>query len=156
MLLRHYEDLPAVLIFLLLFHGGGRYHIETSPLICRANDNGLRHERVKKLLVLYWFYQEIVSGQKYSNHASILVAWRCSVKKGFLEISQNSQERLCQRCFPVNFAKFLRTPFLKEHFRWLLLYYIHKTELLPCKPNIILIYYRKSLNSNFLVTTSIQ
>ena len=35
------------------FHDGGRYHIETSPFICGANqltglyDNGLRHERVK-------------------------------------------------------------------------------------------------------------
>ena len=25
------------------------------------------------------------------------------------------------RCFPMNFAKFLRTPFFKEHLRWLLL-----------------------------------
>ena len=32
-----------------LFHDGGRYHIETIPLICGAKsiyDNGLRHERV--------------------------------------------------------------------------------------------------------------
>ena len=31
-----------------LFDDGGCYHIETSPLICGANDNdnGLRHERV--------------------------------------------------------------------------------------------------------------
>ena len=40
----------------------------------------------------------------------------CSVKKVFLEILQNSKETLCQRlwhrCFPVNFVKFLRTPFL--------------------------------------------
>ena len=64
------------------------------------------------------------------------VARRCSVKKVFLEISQNSQENTCarasfletllnkklwHRCFPVNFAKFLRTPFLTEHLRWLLL-----------------------------------
>ena len=69
------------------------------------------------------------------------VVWRCSVKKVFLEISQDSQESTCarvsfvvrpqpatllkkgfwHRCFPVNLAKFLRTPFLKEHFRWLLL-----------------------------------
>ena len=62
----------------------------------------------------------------------------------FLEISQNSQESTCARvsfliklqaeacnfikketlarCFPVNFAKFLRTPFPTEHLRWLLLY----------------------------------
>ena len=29
--------------------------------------------------------------------------------------------RLWHRCFPVNFAKFLRTPIFKEHLRWLLL-----------------------------------
>ena len=29
--------------------------------------------------------------------------------------------RLWHKCFTVNFAKFLRTPFLKEHLRWLLL-----------------------------------
>ena len=32
------------------------------------------------------------------------------------------KKRLWQRRFPVNFAKFLRTPFLTEHLRWLLLY----------------------------------
>ena len=57
------------------------------------------------------------------------VAQRCSVKKVFLEISQTSQENTCVRVsflirsffikkdtlvqvFPVNFAKFLRTPSL--------------------------------------------
>ena len=30
--------------------------------------------------------------------------------------------RLWCRCFPVHFAKFLRTPFLIEHLRWLLLF----------------------------------
>ena len=62
---------------------------------------------------------------------------RCFAKKVFLEISQNSQEkhlsenflfnkvkglrlatlskkRLWHRCFPVNFTKFLRTPFLQN------------------------------------------
>ena len=68
------------------------------------------------------------------------VVWRCSVKKVFLAISQNSQENACARVsfimksqalglrpatllikrlwhrwFPVNFAIFLRTPFLPEH-----------------------------------------
>ena len=56
----------------------------------------------------------------------------CFVKKAFLEISQNSQVNTCarvcflkrriqRRCFSVNFAKFLRTPFLTEHLRCLLL-----------------------------------
>ena len=31
------------------------------------------------------------------------------------------KKRLWRRCFPVNFAKFLRTLFLIEHLRWLLL-----------------------------------
>ena len=31
------------------------------------------------------------------------------------------KKRPWHRCFPVNFAKFLRTPFLIEHLRWLLL-----------------------------------
>ena len=31
------------------------------------------------------------------------------------------QKRLWHRCFPVNFTKFLRTSFLKEHLWWLLL-----------------------------------
>ena len=61
----------------------------------------------------------------------------------FSEISQYSQENTCarisfltklqaspatfikmrfsHRCFPVNFVKFLRTPFYKEHLWWLLL-----------------------------------
>ena len=35
------------------------------------------------------------------------------------------KKRLWHRCFPVNFAKFLRTLFLKEHLRWLLLRLAH-------------------------------
>ena len=31
------------------------------------------------------------------------------------------KKRLWHRCFPVNFAKFLRTPFLTKHLQWLLL-----------------------------------
>ena len=51
----------------------------------------------------------------------------CSVKKGFLKILQNSQGNTCarvffnrvadHRCFPANFAKFLRTRFITKHVR---------------------------------------
>ena len=49
------------------------------------------------------------------------------MEKVFLEMSQNSQasaatllkKRLWHRCFPVNFATFLRTPFFTEHLWWL-------------------------------------
>ena len=69
---------------------------------------------------------------------------RCSVKKVFLEISQNSQENTCarvsflitllkkrpwHRCFPVNFVKFLtgRLFLLYVDMRWLhvLLFFCH-------------------------------
>ena len=68
-----------------------------------------------------------------SSHADVFH------KKVFLDILQNSQENSCarvsfliklqtrpatllkkrlwHRCFPVNFAKFLRAPFLTDHFR---------------------------------------
>ena len=34
------------------------------------------------------------------------------------------KKTLCHRCFPVNFAKFLRTPFFIEHLWWLFLLYL--------------------------------
>ena len=41
------------------------------------------------------------------------------------------KKRLWHKCFPVNFVKFLRTPFLSEHLWWLLLYlYISKVQAL--------------------------
>ena len=66
---------------------------------------------------------------------------RCSIKKGFLKILQNSQEntyvrvsfliklqasglkkRLWHRCFSVNFVKFLKILYLQNTSRWLLLW----------------------------------
>ena len=53
-------------------------------------------------------------------------AFRSSVPK----VSQSSQpatllkKKLWHRCFPVNITKFLRTPFLTEHLRWLLLCFV--------------------------------
>ena len=37
------------------------------------------------------------------------------------------KKRLWHRCFPLNFVKFLRTPFYTEHLRWLLLYVLVKS-----------------------------
>ena len=37
------------------------------------------------------------------------------------------KKKLWYRCFPVNFTKFLRTPFLTEDLRWLLLFMLIKT-----------------------------
>ena len=84
----------------------------------------------------YFWEWEIVSTLWYAQITE-WVARKCSIKKVFLESLQNIQKNTCtrvsksatllkkrlwQRCFPVNFAKFLRTPFLTEHLRWLFLY----------------------------------
>ena len=40
------------------------------------------------------------------------------------------KQRLWRSCFPVNFGKFLRTPFLTEHLRWLLLWRVSSYSIL--------------------------
>ena len=78
-------------------------------------------------------------------HIHLVLYWSCYYEgsrpdvfcKVFLKISQNSMENTCARVFFFKyrlatllkkrywhrFAKFLRTPFLKEHLWWLLLFY---------------------------------
>ena len=53
-----------------------------------------------------------------SSGSSEAVARRCSVKKAVL---RSFAKFIGNRCFPVNFVKFLKTPFLTELLRWLLL-----------------------------------
>ena len=84
------------------------------------------------LLPYFWSFK-YHCGDDVSNRPLYISNSRSSrpevfCKKGVLIISQNSQEagnfikkRLWHRCFPVNFAKFVRTPFLTEHLWWLLL-----------------------------------
>ena len=54
------------------------------------------------------------------------------------------KKRLWCRCFPVNFTKFLRTPFFREHIWWLLLNYV-----------IIKIFSRGRIKDFFLIITYI-
>ena len=86
---------------------------------------------------------------KVMNGFQKAVVQRCSVKKVFLKVSQNSQENNCvrvsflielqagpatllkkrhwHRCFPVNFAKFLRTPLFIKQLWSLLLVFLQMT-----------------------------
>ena len=50
---------------------------------------------------------------------------RCSVKEVFLEISQNSQECKIPKFKIRKISKFLRTSFLTEHLRRLLLHFLY-------------------------------
>ena len=98
---------------------------------------------------LYWI-DWIYDATKFVTQSQICpeaVAQRCSVQKGVLKnFTKTTGKHLCQslflnkvaalrpatllklrlwhKYFPVSFAKFLRTPFLKEHLQRLLLYAI--------------------------------
>ena len=86
---------------------------------------------VRPVLLLLWtkvifFILQKINNKKLTKHKSSRLEVFC--KKVFLEISQDLQENSYARvsfhqyrCFPVNFAKFLRTPFVTEHLRQLLL-----------------------------------
>ena len=79
-------------------------------------------EFISSLIALFTIARlRVTAYYYYLTYASEAVVRRCSVKKLFLKISQSSQENTCARCFPVNFAKFLKTFFLTEHIRWLFL-----------------------------------
>ena len=102
---------------------------------------------VNQITIMFYvpFYQTYLRLLYTLRLTTEAVAQRCSVKKVFSEILQNSQEnncarapflmkvqalglrpaallkkRLWYRCFLVNFAKFLRTSFLTKHLRQLL------------------------------------
>ena len=50
-----------------------------------------------------------------------VVAQGCSVKMMSLRSATLFKKKLGHSCFPVNFEKFVRTPFLREHLWWPLL-----------------------------------
>ena len=47
------------------------------------------------------------------------------------------KSRLRHRCFAVNFAKFLRKPFFKEHLQWQLLKELRSSDELQIKKKIL-------------------
>ena len=52
--------------------------------------------RVKNVLIMLSFVQRLSKAQKFVQRKEAVVQ-RCSVKKVFLEISQNSQENTCAK-----------------------------------------------------------
>ena len=100
---------------------------------------------------IHFIFPDVITGYNLTNELTSvteckydLFNLRCSTKKVFLEISQNSQENTCakvsfllkfaglmratllkirpwHRRFPANFVKFLRTSFLQNTSRRLLL-----------------------------------
>ena len=106
----------------------------------QTNTCSKNESRELKWSLQLWKINHLWMGALHRHHRtySEAVARRCSVKRVFLEIPQILQEntyartsyliklqalkkRPFHRCFLVNFAKFLRMPFLTEHLQWLLL-----------------------------------
>ena len=97
--------------------------------------------RISKWLLLIpadsVFFMKIVFNTKYNtimyhrlNNTRHTIS-SCRRKGIFLTITDSPycllDKRTVHRCFPVNFAKFLRTPFCIEQLRWLFLYFQHWT-----------------------------
>ena len=57
------------------------------------------------------------------------VLLRSSRQEVFYRLSTLLKKRLCYSCFPVNFAKFLQTPFITEQLRWLLMAFQSESKL---------------------------
>ena len=111
------------------------YPLKTSENICfsdvfRGYWNGALAWNESRHDLLNTEFNRLRSNSKRLPDAPVC---RCSSEKRFLKISQYSQQNtfvgvsfwyrsaLKHRCFPSNIAKFLRTAFLVEHLRWLLL-----------------------------------
>ena len=124
-----------------------RFNVESTWCVCRLGDHGYITEWIA-IPVASQIYKELIhcgcnkergyrewcKCQRVSVNSTELckyaeaVLWSCSVEKVFLEISQKFcgpatlfKKRPWPRCFPMNFAKFLRTPFFTEHLWWLVL-----------------------------------
>ena len=87
-------------------------------------------------------------------HEEEAVVQRCSVKKMFLKISQNSQENICVRVsflikLQVNFSKFSRTLFFIEHLRWLLLTRLTQDNYFTASMKMCFVSQRKYLRQKY-------
>ena len=64
-----------------------------------------------------------------------------------------TKKRFQHMCFPVNIAKFSRTPILTEHLCWLLLYLWSKSIIFPM-PYILSLYLPIPIHVNFIFNSS--
>ena len=88
--------------FLLLFHNGCLYHIETSPLICSGfywflYDRELRHERVNPLQINVLFLPSSLKTENRSEDQYF--HWRKVAINGLINVSLIQLELTCRHFF---------------------------------------------------------
>ena len=76
------------------------------------------HERI---LYLIFLPIEIIDKSPPATWFQVLLYLSLQMQFPGMRPATLLKKRLWHRCFPVNFAKFLRTPFFIEHLWWLLL-----------------------------------
>ena len=92
------------------------FDVKNSIIQMTSENNDLEFDRFKTALV-----------EAIQRHAPMKKRYvrvnqaRSSHPEVFCKPATLLKKRLWHRCFPVNFVKFLRTPFFMEHLRWLLL-----------------------------------
>ena len=86
-----------------LFYAGGCYHIERSPLMCCANQWTDFYMATASVM------RELISENGFAVIYDYYKGTFTPLRKKYY-----SPVALWHRCFPVNFAKFLRTPFLQN------------------------------------------
>ena len=119
------------------------------PTYTKTNAKEMPYPNVSDLHYLnnytYFLFSVCYSPLNLSSRDSILVKTRTKSKSSRPEVfckkgvllnfakrpETLSKKRLWHRCFPVNFAKLIRTHFLTEHLRWLLLK-VQLTFILEC------------------------
>ena len=128
------NHLNIIMRYILRFINIVNVACELSSLICKGSVKMWCGSNAKK----YTRNNIIANGHQYRSSRPEMFC-----EKVFLKTSQNPQENACaraflntvaglrpatllkerlwHRCFSVNFVKILRTPFLTQHVRWLLL-----------------------------------
>ena len=77
-------------------------------------------EYLRWLLILAYIKKDFILAKSIFLCEKSNVLWTPYI---FVEVPWRS------RCFPVNFVKFLRTPFFTEHLRWLLLNHVVQKQI---------------------------
>ena len=111
------------------------FYIHGCKIICFSLNNGCKIVCVLKTVATLESVDILYDFCKWSKNVFIeAVTQKCSVKKVFLEIWQNSQETTCARvsfliklqASSCEFCEISQTPFCIEHFCWLLLFLIRQ------------------------------
>ena len=113
---------PGLRILALRIAGPGTQGLGVSGLRSRVSGSGSQVLGSGSQVLILDYPFKIGFVKSFGNFTGKHLYWSLFLKNLQAEGLQLHKKRLQCRCFPVKLAKFLRTPFLTYHFRWLLLH----------------------------------